>query len=200
MILFDVGANWGSDSLDKTRDDPTVKCYAFEPTPELINNLTNKSRSYSDRYTIVPIALSDFDGTAMFNVTAHADWGCSSLLTFSDGLKDTWPGRTDFYSERQIEVQVRRLDGWLPEHPEITQIDFFHCDTQGCDLAVLRGMGDFISMIKDGVIEVPQSPEVRLYKGQHTKEEALDFLNDKGFEVYKTASQQNEDNIYFRPK
>ena len=35
-ILFDVGANWGSDSISKTDHDASVTTWAFEPTPELI--------------------------------------------------------------------------------------------------------------------------------------------------------------------
>lgn len=200
FILFDVGANWGTDSLNVTRSNPHYMSYAFEPTPELIAHLEAQSRNFSDRYMIMPFAVSDFEGTAKFNVSAHSDWGCSSLHTFSEGLEQTWPGRDDLHSERQIEVQVRRMDGWFKDHPEITHIDFFHCDTQGSDLAALRGMGEFVHLIRDGVIEVPQSREVMLYKEQHTKEEAMDFFNDNGFEVYRIHPQPNEDNLFFRPK
>lgn len=198
-ILFDVGANYGEDSVPITATNTQYQAYAFEPTPELVDYLTRMTRDFSDRYHIIPCAVSDFDGSAQFHLTAHANWGCSSLLTFSDGLDKTWPDRTDFFTERSIDVKVIRLDGWLKDNPQIEWIDFFHCDTQGTDLKVLQGMGDYFGIIRAGCIEVPQSKDVMLYKGQHTKEEALDFLNDKGYEVFETKSQQNEDNIYFRP-
>lgn len=201
FILFDIGANWGVDSLERTKNDPSVVAYAFEPTPELVKHLRKESAAYSDRYFILEAALSNFDGSASFFVAAHADWGTSSLLEFSDDLFHTWPNRGDFYVDRQVEVQVLRFDNWYENtKPNFTKIDFFHCDTQGSDLKVLEGMGDYIQIIEDGVVEVPQSEKVKLYKGQHTKEQMLDFLSEKGYEVYRIESQQNEDNLFFRKK
>lgn len=199
MILFDVGANWGQDSLDRTRDDSKVITYAFEPTPELYRHLSHRSFDFSDRYFVHEVALSDFNGTAQFNVAAHNDWGTSSLLDFSPGLDQTWVGRHDFYVDRKIDVTVMRFDTWFEAtKPKINRIDFFHCDTQGSDLRVLRGMGDYIDLIVEGVIEVPDSPEVMLYQGQHTKDEAISFLTERGFEISNIAHQQNEQNLFFR--
>lgn len=79
FILFDVGANWGTDSLERTRTSPFVQTYAFEPTPELFEHLTKESVAFATRYNLFQIALSDFDGEAEFRVAAHADWGTSSL-------------------------------------------------------------------------------------------------------------------------
>lgn len=199
MILFDVGANWGQDSLERTRNDHKITTYAFEPTPILFQHLTARSLDFSDRYLVYDLALSDVDGTASFNVAAHHDWGTSSLLPFSDGLEQTWPRRRDFYVDTVIEVNVSRFDTWFEKtNPTVHKIGFFHCDTQGTDLKVLRGMGDYIGLIQEGVIEVPDSQDVMLYKGQHTKEEAMDFLASKSFEVFKIEQQQNEQNLFFR--
>jgi hypothetical protein len=95
-------------------------------------------------------------------------------------------------------VTVYRLDTWLTIFaPEITQIDHLHIDAQGSDLAVLKGLGEKISMVQSGVVEVPQEDKLRLYKGQHTKQEALDFLEQNGFVIDKVTSQVNEENLYF---
>lgn len=200
-ILFDVGANWGTDSLRQTEANFHYRTWAFEPTPELFEHLVRESQPFTDRYRVLRLALSDFDGTAEFNVAAHQDWGTSSLLPFNEGLDKTWPGRRDFYVDRVVEVKVMRFDTWFERaKPKIDRIDFFHCDTQGTDLKVLQGMGDYFEMIRQGVVEVPQSREVMLYRGQHTREEVLDFLSDKGYEVYQVGHQQNEDNLYFQRK
>ena len=201
FTLFDVGANWGTDSLSVTKENKKYITWAFEPTPELIANLSIKSQEFSDRYNIIPLAVSNFNGIAQFNVARHGDWGVSSLLDFNDNIKDTWKKRKDLYVDQKITVPVMRLDSWFDLFkPPISQIDFFHCDTQGSDLKVLEGMGKYFSLIKDGVIECPQSESVKLYKGQHTKEEAYQFLDNRGYTVYKIESQQNEDNLFFRPK
>lgn len=199
--LFDIGANFGTDSLPQARYNSECKVFAFEPTPELCEHLRKSSITFSDRYRIFPIALSDYNGTSRFNVAAHNDWGTSSLLEFSEHLGETWPGRGDFYVDRRIEVTVMRFDTWFEiTKPGFERIDFFHCDTQGSDLAVLKGMGDYFDLIVEGCVEAPQSDAVKLYKEQHSKEEVYDFLAERGYEVFKVESQQNEDNLFFRRK
>ena len=63
---------------------------------------------------------------------------------------------------------------------------------------MLRSLGDEIKRVKAGVIEVPETKEVMLYKNQHTYEEAVDFLTSKGFEITRVEDSQNEKNLYFQ--
>jgi FkbM family methyltransferase len=202
MILFDVGAHWGQDSLNVTQHDPEVICYAFEPTPELARllRLAAKSRNMEDRYHVFEDAISDYDGEADFHMV-EGDTGSASLNEFSNNLNETWPGRTDFAVRASKKVNVYRLDTWLKTFAsEITQIDHLHIDAQGSDLAVLKGLGEKISIVQSGVVEVPQEDRLRLYKGQHTKQEALDFLEQNGFVIERVTSQVNEDNLFFMRK
>ena len=96
LTFFDVGANngsWGIDALDRY---PGSKCYAFEPTPELVEIIKKKVGSRED-YVLEEVAVSDTPGTAKFNVSGQADWGCSSLLDFktNETIQETWPDRLD---------------------------------------------------------------------------------------------------------
>jgi len=199
MILFDVGAHHGQDSLNITQHNPDVICYAFEPTPELARllRIAAEARNMKERYHVFEHAISDFDGEADFHMVEN-DTGSASLNEFADNLEEKWPGRNDFKVRGSKKVNVYRLDTWLPIFAsDVTQIDHLHIDAQGCDLAVLRGLGDKLSMVQSGVVEVPQEDKLRLYKGQHTKQEALDFLEQNGFVIDKITSQENEDNLYF---
>lgn len=198
--LFDVGAHWGQDSLHIARDNPDITVYAFEPTPELAQRLRNESRDFSDRYLVFEHAISDYNGESDFHLVV-GDTGSASLNTFSDNLNVTWPGRTDFVVRKTIKVPVYRLDTWLEKYaPNITEIEHLHIDAQGSDLAVLKGLGEKIKIVKSGVVEVPQQAALRLYIGQHTKEEALNFLNENNFVINNVTSQVNEDNIFFERK
>ena len=199
MILFDVGTHHGQNSLNITHRNPDVICYAFEPTPELARllHIAAEARNMKERYHVYEHAISDFDGEADFHMV-QGDTGSASLNEFSDNLSEIWPGRTDFVVRGSKKVNVYRLDTWLTIFaPEITCIDHLHIDAQGSDLAVLKGLGEKISMVQSGVVEVPQEDKLRLYKGQHTKQEALDFLEQNGFMIDKITSQENEDNLYF---
>lgn len=195
--LFDVGAHWGQDSLMRVRDEKDLICFAFEPTPELAGRLRSESSSFSERYKVFEHAISDFDGQSDFHMVV-GDTGSASLNEFSEDISTTWSGRTDFVVRGTIKVDVYRLDTWLKKYaPEITEIDHLHIDAQGSDLAVLKGLGEMIRIVRSGVVEVPQSEQVKLYKTQHTKEEAIVFLVNNGFKITNVTHQHNEDNLFF---
>jgi len=199
-IFFDVGANFGTSSIHLAKSDPDTLVYAFEPTPELILYLKTQTFNLKN-YNVVGKAVSDFDGKATFNVAGQADWGCSSLLEFSDNSKTEWPGRTDFSVTKQIEVDVIRLDNFIIKN-NIDKIDYFHCDTQGSDLDVLYGLGEKISIIKEGAIEAATKQDI-LYKNQNNFIECIEFLKMNNFKIISVTSndpQFNEANIHFKNK
>jgi hypothetical protein len=119
------------------------------------------------------------------------------LLEFASNLEETWRGRKDLVVTRRIEVEVIRLDSFVIQN-QIEKIDFLHVDAQGTDLAVLRSLGKEIHRVQAGVIEVPESKEVMLYKNQHTYEEAVEFLEGNGFKIVAIGDSQNEKNLYFQ--
>jgi len=79
-------------------------------------------------------------------------------------------------------------------------IAYFHCDTQGTDLDVLRGMGDFRKKLLRGCIECATSRSVALYKEQHLLEDVCFEFMRWGFEISRLEANDewlNEVNIYF---
>ena len=197
-IYFDVGANNGHQSVPVAANEPNTTVYAFEPTPEMIGIIESRT-SHFKNYNLIKKAVSNYEGKATFNVAGQCDWGCSSLLEFSDRSKVDWPGRTDFVVTQKIEVEVIRLDKFVKEN-SITKIDYLHIDTQGSDLNVLKGLGEQLSIVQEGAMEAASKPDI-LYFGQNTQEECVDFLISKGFEITRIEindPQQNEVNIYFK--
>lgn len=196
-IFFDIGANDGGWSVNLARDNPNFKVYAFEPTPRMCEIIKSKSHELKN-YRLIEKAVSDFDGLAEFKVAGQADWGCSSLLDFSDKSRTEWPGRTDFHVTQTIQVEVMRLDSFI-EQEGIEEIEYLHVDTQGSDLKVLMGMGDHIAIIKRGVIEAAAKKDI-LYLGQNTQDQCVEFLTKKNFEIEKIWQNDpmgNEVNIEF---
>lgn len=198
-IIFDVGANNGKTFLHPAIDGHWV--YAFEPTPKLVAEIKQWLHpTIFPNYRLIEKAVSLTNGKTTFNIAGQGDWGCSSLLQFSDDLETTWSGRTDLKVTEIIEVETIRLDTFIEQNGNIPFISYLHIDTQGHDLAVLKSLGQYIGMVHSGCVEVPQSKEVQLYKNQHSKEEMMEFLNDNGFEVKQIQHQMNEDNLYFSRK
>lgn len=195
-IFFDVGTNDASSSIHKANDNTII--YAFEPTPQLINTIKLKT-AHLKNYILTEKAVSNYNGTATFNISGQSDWGCSSLLELSPNAKTSWGNRTDMNVTETIEVEVIRLDTFIEEH-NIPHIDYLHIDTQGSDLNVLKGLGSYINIVKEGVVEAANKVDI-LYKNQNTKEETIQFLEEAGFTITNIEfndPQQNELNIYFK--
>ena len=77
-------------------------------------------------------------------------------------------------------------------------------DAQGHDLEVLMGLGEKITIVGSGVIEMPRTHAVKLYKDQkYDMNDAIEFLIKNGFLIHSIKvndPQCNEVNIvYFRP-
>jgi FkbM family methyltransferase len=198
-IYFDVGANHGTDSLHIAAQSSDNIVYAFEPTPQLIDELKKRS-TYLSNYHIIPKAVSNYNGQSTFRISGQADWGCSSLNKFNDNLETTWPGRRDFKVTDEITVDVIQLYDFIIEH-NITEIEHLHCDAQGQDLEVLFGLHDKINIVKSGVIEMPTRHSTKLYSDQRYLDvDAIEFLKSKGFIISSVDSndiQRNEVNIRF---
>lgn len=201
MIVFDVGANDGSSTIHLAMREPGVTFYAFEPTPQLVERIREKSR-HLPNYHVVPKAVSNFSGKSTFNVAGHHDWGCSSLHAFSENLAHTWPGREEFYVTEVIEVEVIKLRDFVLEQG-ISEIGYMHIDVQGDDLNVLRGLEDKLPILVAGDLEVALNREVALYHDQHTMAEVEAFLDANGFKINATEQNDqlgNEFNVYFSRK
>lgn len=189
-IYFDVGANDGSSSQFWKDQGHTV--YAFEPNPWFHQTLIHRG------YNLCKAAVSDFNGKAKFHVCDTHDRGCSSLLEVSEAGKTEWGGRTDMLPVTEIEVDVIRLDTFMQQN-SIEWIDYLHCDAQGSDLAVLKGLGSMIDKVRAGVVEAAQKYDI-LYVGQNTAEETMTFLTENGFRIERVLGndvQGNEINISF---
>lgn len=199
-VYFDVGANNGFTSIPVAAQNQDIKVYAFEPTPEMIHEIEKKTIGFNN-YFLTKKAVSNYNGRATFKVAGHADWGCSSLLEFSEKSKTDWPGRTDFDVTQEIEVDVIRLDSFIEEHG-ITKIDYLHIDTQGSDLKVLEGLGKYIDIVMEGGMEAAAKEDI-LYKGQNTQEQSIEFLQKNGFSITSIQINDeycNEVNIFFKRK
>lgn len=199
--VLDVGANSGTFGLNIAQQNPHIQVFGFEPTPQLQALILQQVEQMGlKNYELIPKAVSDYAGTVKFNVAGQADWGCSSLLEFSEGLNETWPGREDFKVTETIEVECITLGSFVEERG-ITGIEFLHTDVQGVDLKVLASLGDHIRLVNRGMLETASSKSVMLYKGQHSIEDVVMFLLRHGFEIERLTPNDvhcNEVNVIYK--
>lgn len=192
--------------------DPTVELFAFEPNPILYADLC-KIQEVHPRYHPIKAAVGEKDGEAAFNLAGAivqsqpflhqegvSNYGCSSLLPFSETVHQEWKNRPDFQSFAQTNVMTMRLDTFV-EMNSIPSIDYLHIDAQGMDLSVLKSLGKYLSIVKEGVLEAPINEKKKIYTGSHTCDEAILFLLNNGFritDIEKNDTEGNEVNIYFK--
>lgn len=198
--VIEVGANIGTDTVRLLKQyDCTV--ISFEPVPYLFDELQKKFIR-EKRSILLPYAVGNENTIATFNITPvvqkqRARHGASSLFEFREELKDEW-NRPDFRVDEKVEVQVCRLDKIIMEK-QITEIPYLHCDAQGNDLNVIRGLGDYVNIVNKGVIEVTK--DLPLYKNtNNTLVEAEKILPELGFritEVKANDRMNSEVNVYF---
>jgi FkbM family methyltransferase len=204
-VIIDVGANEGAFVLEILDKNPNVFVLAIEPIPELCAQIRAKALEIgrSTDVEVLTCAVDMQERQAEFNVAVHADQGVSSLLNLSDSeiqKDDYWKTRSDLYFDKKIQVQVRRLDNILSELG-ISHVSFVKIDVQGLDVQVLRSMGEYLSRVDCGMLEITSTLGKRLYEGEeYDLRRALNDLEVMGFEVYSIKPNDpasNEFNIFF---
>lgn len=176
--IVEVGANWGGDTK-RFADESNNFVYAFEPTPELFNHLCETFSLYSN-VKILPFAVDEEEGEAIFNIAGTGDWGCSSLYTFDPEIHEKWEGRPDFHFTNQVTVEKKRLDNFINEN-NIESIDYLWVDAQGNDFKVMKSLGDKIDIVKEGKCEGSYS--VDLYVNtKNNVNDIVEWLTKNGFQ------------------
>jgi FkbM family methyltransferase len=174
--VFDVGANAGQYATMLRRDAGFAgHILSYEPNPD-VYALLSKAAASDPRWHIFNLALSDFDGTADFNIMSADQF--SSLARPAEGLDDIFVDRNKV--TRTVKMECRRLEGLLPQLMEEHGFSrpFLKMDTQGHDRSVCAGAGDKLGTMFGLQTELAVRP---LYQGATGYREMIDWLEAKGF-------------------
>jgi FkbM family methyltransferase len=172
--VLDVGGNVGQFSLMARRHFPTAQILSFEPLPDAGAKIRELFADDA-RLELFAVALSDHEGTSSFHVTAAED--SSSLLPVAARQVSEFPATRESGTRS---VPLARLDDVLadralPDGPVLLKID-----TQGTELAVLRGAEDTLRRATHAIVEVSF---VELYEGQDSAGDITTFLVERGWEL-----------------
>lgn len=142
-VLVDVGANVGSFSRLLAEQFPSARICAFEPNPTVFERLEAARGPSIDCHAM---ALGDEEG--QFPLFDHFDGSGTEHASLHGAVITEQHCR----AARAVEVPVRRLDRVMAELG-IERIDFLKIDTEGNELAVLRGASQLIERRAIGVIQ-----------------------------------------------
>lgn len=180
-VVVDVGANFGQ-FHDTVRNEVafTGPIVSFEPVSGFRSQL--EARRHADpAWHIEPFALGSTHESAIIHVMASP--GLSSLkdpdLAAMQSLLPA-PDRANVTTTETI--AVRRLDEVAHGHPalENAQRALLKTDTQGFDLEVIRGAGEFLARTVAVQIELSVLP---LYANAPCYQDVIAELHGAGFDL-----------------
>jgi FkbM family methyltransferase len=146
--------------------------YAFEPIPNLFNNLVNKFEGQNVK--IFDIALSNQAGESTFNFVV-------SNPAYSGLLKRKYDRADEI--DTSINVKVDTIDNVIGLNKKI---DFIKIDTEGGEYGVLKGGEKLIEKWKPHVLFEFGLGASDIYNT--TAKMMYDFFNDLGMNIYSQTS------------
>lgn len=166
--VVDVGANIGYFSLLFSHCvGAKGRVYAFEPVPQLASALLdNASLNRFEQITLSNLALSDHAGESRFYVGPRNNSGLSSLRQPRD-------------SSASLDVKLERFDRLFDPDLDISLVKI---DVEGAELAVLRGMNEYLRNRHPNVlVEVTQT---FLEEMGDSAQSLLAYMQNLGYNCY----------------
>lgn len=174
FFAIDVGAHHGEYSNFLISTGFFSKVVSFEPNPESYLKLEKKvSPTDGCKYERVNSALSSVSGT--LDLYCDDDTATASLLKYGQSYLNRG-------TLNKCSVTVFTLDEYLKRNPTDDKLQLLKIDTQGNDLAVIKGGVRTISthrpIIQTELIYIP------LYEGQCSPTELSNTLSQLDYEMY----------------
>ena len=142
-VLFDVGANEGNFSADLLAAFPDAFVYSFEPHGRTFERL---SKRLGNRCRVFNSGLGDTVGSMkLYDVGDHEE-GTSHASLYSDVIIDLHHRPVE-----AVDVEIKILDD-VVEELGVERIDFLKIDTEGHELAVLKGAARLFKENRIGII------------------------------------------------
>lgn len=141
-IIFDVGANVGRYSKHILEINPTVQLHSFEPHPKTFLSLKEQMNGTTAQLNNKGVGKEP----SILELYDYEDQDGSSHASVFKGVIE----EIHHQSAVSHQVEVIALKDYLLEN-KIDTIDLLKIDTEGNELNVLKGLGDFLA---DGKIKV----------------------------------------------
>lgn len=208
-VIFDVGAFDGADGIMLALKNKNYLVYAFEANPYQYNIIKSNKRILEKRigkkinnYKVINLAVSNLNGKQSFYISTNPT--VSSLNKFRKNVFKSWPGYQEhFVVKKKIKVKTITLNKFCIKN-DVDAIAYLHCDSQGNDLNVLKGLGSYLEKTDGGVIESSINKNRSIYENNHTLKQVKNILFKNGFKIVKceeiSGTMGNELNIYFKKK
>lgn len=187
-IIIEAGSFIGHDTLRMAQAWPEATIHAFEPVPELFEQLKEKTKDYKS-IVCHNIALSDHTGNATLYVAQKPNKPEKTTQASSLHKPTGRLTHSPIIYPHAINVSTITLDDWA-KHNNITHIDFLWLDMQGHERAALYGAQKILPTVKAIFTEVNF---IHGYEGQPLAHEVITWIEQQGFtECARTFANQTD--------
>lgn len=151
--ILDIGANRGAYSA-RLLAETKATLIAFEPQPNLFNDLLELKRRYPDRFFPVQKGVGDTNriGRLQYSLTN------TELASFCDEINQiAYVGETN---DSTVDVEIVTLDSFLenfssaPSGFDVAAVGLVKIDVEGFEVEVLRGARHFIERCRPELIQI----------------------------------------------
>lgn len=168
-IVFDIGANDGGYATELRQAGWSGPLVSFEPQPETFKRLKQRFAADS-QWSGHQIGLGSEDAVLKMNI--H---GTDVLSSFLEKIESSAPSR-------QVDVEVKRMDGVLDGILGTCSRPFVKIDTQGFEIEIIKGFGPRTAGVIGWQLEMSVEP---LYQNQPKMEEVIALMRKLGFSLWK---------------
>jgi FkbM family methyltransferase len=171
-VAFDVGANVGNWTAMLLAVNPACAVYAFEASPRTFVSLQRRFAA-KDNVRLYQIGLGDKEGYSAFH-----EYGEESVLSsfvsreLSTGLK----------AQRLVELELTTFDVFCRDNG-LREVDFVKVDTEGYEMAVLRGMKSSLAERRVSLVQFEYGGT--WLDAHETLANAKELLAECGYELYR---------------
>lgn len=177
LVVVDVGCRWGFSDV-WTRLGSRCLTIGFDPDAEECRRLARRYRGQA-QVRLEPVGLDEEPGLATLYLTVNP--GGYSLLPPAMDAVERHPGLTGGRLEGTAVVEVTTLDAWCEEQG-VDRVDVIKLDTQGTELAILRGAAETLGRVRAVEVEVEFN---QLYEGVPLFGDVDHYLRGKGFVLWR---------------
>lgn len=180
--VLHIGAHTGEEALDYYNNGVKDVIW-FEANQDLVGKLEDHIKQFAMNQQICPIALWDKNEILKFKITNNFQ---SSSFFDLNTHSSHYP---NIVVTEEKDVQALRLDSIISHSDNLlifNDFEFINIDTQGAELAILKGFGNHINSnsIKGIYLEVNKE---KLYEDIPLVDEIDSFLS--GFDFYRIKTK-----------
>jgi FkbM family methyltransferase len=176
-VIFDAGASAGTVTKRVMERFPNAKVYAFEPDPRVFRHVS-KLFTTPAKGQAFNVALGAKKGRVMFH--RGASRGISSL--FPRNVEGRRYFRRQALLKQRFAVPVESIDSVCADNG-IENIDLLKMDTQGAELAILRGADRLLSKGAISII-VTEFYFIPHYDRAPLLDSIWTYLRQRGYHIF----------------